>query len=68
MDFFEMISFAKLFSQSFSGNLSLSDAEMEAASSTLKKLGDSCYNWSPAQKEIYKAMVDYAKNRSQGKM
>lgn len=66
MTLFDLISFAKLFSRVASGNMTMSDAEMEAATKVLKELGDSAPNWNPAQKELYKAMVDTAKERSKG--
>ena len=40
MTFFDMISFAKLFSQVASGNMAMSDMEMEAATKVLKELGE----------------------------
>lgn len=45
MTFFDMISFAKLFSQVASGNMAMSDMEMEAATKVLKELGDNAPNW-----------------------
>ncbi len=66
MTFFDMISFAKLFSRTASGNMSMSDAEMEAAAKVLKEFGDNIPNWNPMQKELYKAMVDAVKDGSRG--
>ena len=53
MTFFDMISFAKLFSQVVSGNMAMSDMEMEAATKVLKELGDNAPNWNSMQKELY---------------
>ncbi len=66
MTFYDLISFAKLFSRIASGNTTMSDAEMEAAAKVLKQLGDSAPNWNPAQKKLYEAMVDAAKEGSRG--
>ncbi len=66
MTFYDLISFAKLFSRISSGSMTMSDAEMEAAAEVLKQLGDSAPSWNPAQKELYKAMVDAAKESSRG--
>ena len=67
MTFFDMISFAKLFSQVASGNMAMSDMEMEAATKVLKELGDNAPNWNSMQKELYKSMVDAAKESSRGR-
>ncbi len=64
MTFYDLISFAKLFSRIASGNMTMSDAEMEAAAEVLKQLGDNRTSWNPAQKGLYKAMVDAAKEGS----
>lgn len=66
MTFFDMISFAKLFSRVASGNMSMSDAEMESAAKVLKELGGNAPNWNPMQRELYKSMVDAAKESSRG--
>ena len=67
MDFFEILSFAKLFSQISSGNATMTDIELEAAAKMLKDLGDNAQNFTPAQKELYKIMVDKVKDDSKGK-
>lgn len=66
MTFFDMISFAKLFSRVASGNMTMSDAEMEAAAKVLKEFGDNAPNWNPMQRELYKAMVDSVKEGARG--
>ena len=66
MTFFDMISFAKLFSQVASGNMAMSDAEREAAAKVLKEFGDNVPNWNPMQRELYKAMVDSVKEGTRG--
>ena len=67
MTFFDIIFFAKLFSQVASGNMAMSDMEMEAATKVLKELGDNAPNWNSMQKELYKSMVDAAKESSRGR-
>lgn len=64
--FFEAISLAKLFSRTIGGNnnMTLSDAELEAAAELLKRLGDDRQDWSVQEKETYKTMVDFAKETS----
>ena len=64
MTFFDMVSFAKLFSRVAGGNMTMSDAEMEAASEVLKKFADRNSNWTPMQRDLYKIMVDAAKENS----
>lgn len=66
MTFFDIISFAKLFSQVAGGNITISDSEMEAAARILKELGGNAPNWTPMQRELYKSMVDAAKEGSRG--
>ena len=65
-NFFEVISLAKLFSRTIGGNnnISMSDVEFEAAAELLKKLGSDRQDWTTQEKEIYKAMVDFAKETS----
>ncbi len=67
MTFFDMISFAKLFSRVANGNMTMSDTEMEAAAEVLKGLGDNAPNWNSMQKELYKALVDATKEGSRGR-
>mgnify|MGYP000170205270 CR=1 FL=1 len=66
MTFFDIISFAKLFSHITSGNMTMSDAEMEAAAKVLKEFGGNAPNWNPMQRELYKAMVDATKDGFRG--
>ena len=63
---FEALSLAKLFSRTIGGNnnMTLSDAELEAAAELLKRLGDDRQDWSVQEKETYKTMVDFAKEIS----
>ena len=63
MNFYEVISLAKLFARVFDGNssITLSEAELEAASELLKELGDNRQDWTPQQRETYKALVDFGK-------
>ena len=67
MDLYEFISLAKLFSQVFGGNrFTISEAELEAASEALKNLSFNREDWTPQQREMYKSMVDFAKECSKG--
>lgn len=64
MDFFEVISFAKLFSLAFGGNITLTEAELEAAAELLKNMSDARTDWTPQQRDTYRVMVDFAKEYS----
>ena len=66
MNFFEMLCFAKLFSAVMQGNpiRSISSMELDAASEALKQITDQRQDWTQEQKEIYKMMVDCAKEQS----
>lgn len=64
MTFFDAISFAKLFSQTVRGNMTMSDTEMEAAAKALKEFGDNVPSWTLQQRELYKALVDAVKENS----
>lgn len=66
LTFFDMICFAKLFSSITNCNVTISDVEKEVAAKVLKEFGDSAPYWNSAQKEIYKTMVDVAKENSRG--
>lgn len=68
MDFYEAISLAKIFAQIMGGNnsITITDAELETAAKLLKDMGNNRQDWSPQQKETYKAMVDFAKENSKG--
>ncbi len=62
---FEAMSLAKLFYQIMGGGMTPAKAELETASKMLKELGDNSPNWNPMQKEMYKVMVDAAKELSE---
>ncbi len=65
MDFDELISVAKLFSSATQGKpISMSSKELDVACEALKKMADERQDWTQEQKELYKAMVDYAKDNS----
>lgn len=66
MTFYDMICFAKLFSRIPNGNMTMTDMELEVAAKMLKDLGDSSPNWTPMQKDLYKAMVDATKEGIRG--
>ena len=61
MNIFEMMSFAELFSKAMGGRINMSDAEIEAGSQVLKNMAEQRCDWTEEQKELYKLMVDYAK-------
>ncbi len=61
MNPFEMMSFAKFVISAFSGNVSLSEAELEAGTMALKNIADNAPRWNQSQKEAYKLLVDVAK-------
>ena len=66
MSIYELISLVKLYSQVFSRtNFTITEAELETASEALKELSDNRSDWTPQQKETYKAMVDFVKEQSQ---
>lgn len=68
MNFYDILSFAKLFSLA-TGNtkhITMSSAELEIASEALKKLADERNDWNKEQKEYYKMLVDYAKEQTKG--
>ncbi len=66
MTFYDMISFANLFSRIANGNMAMTDAEMETAAKVLKDVGGNAPNWNPMQRELYKAMVDATKENFTG--
>lgn len=65
MNPFEMMSFAKFVMSAFSGNVSLSEAELEAGTMALKNIADNAPRWNQNQKEAYKLLVDVAKENSE---
>ena len=69
MDYFKMISFAKLFCVAVGGsqNISITSDEMEMACETLKHMADQRYDWNQEQKELYKILVDFTKERTKGR-
>lgn len=61
MNPFEMMSFAKFVMSAFAGNVTFSEAEMEAGTTVLKNLADNAPYWNQQQKEAYKLLVDVVK-------
>ncbi len=61
MNTFEMMSLAKLVMSAFSGNVSLSEAELEAGTMALKYIADNAPCWNQSQKEAYKMLVNVTK-------
>ncbi len=68
MNFSDMISFAKLFYVTVGGsqNMSLTSGEMETACETLKHMSEQRNDWNQEQKELYKLMVDFVKEKTKG--
>lgn len=61
MNPFEMMSFAKFVISAFTGNVTPSEAEIEAGTIVLKNMADSSPYWNQQQKEAYKMLVDVVK-------
>lgn len=67
MNFYEFISFAKLFSLAYGGsNITLTEEEGEVVSEILKRMSDDRMDWTSQQRDLYKGMVDFAKEYSKG--
>lgn len=66
MNFSDMISFAKLFYVTIGGaqNMSLTSDKKEAACGVLKHIAEQRNDWNEEQKELYKTMVDFAKEKT----
>lgn len=63
MQFYELISFSKVFSvaMGLDKRSILSTADIEITSEVLKHMADESVCWTCEQKELYKLMVDMAK-------
>lgn len=61
--FFELVSFAKVFSKTFAidRRVSVTREEGKAAIEVLKKISENRNDWTQEQKETYKAFADLAK-------
>lgn len=61
--FYELVSFAKLFSKTFAMDqrVSMTKEEAKAAFEALKKMNENRTDWTQEQKEVYKAVADLAK-------
>lgn len=63
MNFSELVSFSKVFSvaMGFENRKILSNLDIEITSELLKQMADQSRCWTHDQKELYKLMVDAAK-------
>lgn len=61
--FYELVSFAKVFSKAFAidRRMSVTKEEEKAAIEVLKKINENRADWTQEQKETYKAFADLAK-------
>lgn len=65
MNFFEALCFVKFCDVAF-GRIphhEMSEAELEVAIEVLKKLADNRNDWTRQDKETYKVLIDFAKER-----
>ena len=65
MNFLDFISFAKVYNAVMNPQFrsSISNAEVEITVEILKKMADNRNDWSDDQKEVYKLLADFAKER-----
>ena len=65
MNFIDFISFAKVYNAVMNPQLrsSVSKADVESTLEILKKMADNRKDWSDDQKEVYKLLADFAKER-----
>lgn len=65
MNFYDFLSFAKVYNAAMNPQLrnSISNAEIEITVEILKKMADNRCDWSDDQKEVYKLLADFAKER-----
>ena len=65
MNFIDFISFAKVYNAVMNPQLrsSVSKADVESTLEILKKMADNRKDWSDNQKEVYKLLADFAKER-----
>lgn len=61
MNPYEMMSFAKFVMSAFAGNVTPSEAEIEAGTTILKNMADNAPYWNQQQKDAYKLLVDIVK-------
>lgn len=68
MTFYEMICFAKVYNAAFglADKRTVTNQEIDVVIELLKKLADGRSDWSQEQKDIYKAIADYAKKQIEG--
>ncbi len=64
MNPFEMMSFAKFVMSAFTGNVTPSEAEIEAGTMMLKNIADNSPRWNQQQKDVYKLLVDVVKDNN----
>ena len=65
MNFLDFISFAKVYNAVMNPQYrgSVSNTEVEITVEILKKMADNRNDWSDDQKEVYKLLADFAKER-----
>ena len=61
MNMYELMSVAKLFSQTMDGKITTSYAEQQMALRILKEMANYRQDWTEEEKEFYKLTVDYGK-------
>lgn len=66
MTIYEQLCITKLFFSALGmmGQNTISTTEMDIACEALKQIADQRYDWTDQQREVYKWLVDYAKERS----
>ena len=65
MNFYEYISFAKVYNAAMNPQFrnSVSITDIDVTIEILKKMADNRLDWSDEQKEAYKLLADYVKER-----
>ena len=69
MNFNDFVSFAKVYNAVMNPQMrnNVSNAEVEVTVEILKKMADNRNDWSDDQKEVYKLLADYVKERIKGR-
>lgn len=69
MSFYEMICFAKVYNVAcgIAHPATVSENELDVAVEVIKRMIDNRDNWTQEQKEIYKLIADYAKDKIEGR-
>lgn len=68
MNFCDLISFARVYNAAMNPQYrnSISNTEIDITAEILKKMADNRCDWSDDQKEVYKLLADFAKERIKG--